>query len=334
MPKIIGGLPVGPDGRIHTTLTRDPETLRSASKNPNMQNLVRGVMYGVKVRDLITATPGHLFLARDYSGIEAVLVGFFAQSARYIRLAKLDVHSYYCAYALNQLDGRVKTADLPDISWSDEKLIPHLAWLKKTYKEDRNNLYKHLVHGANFMQGPMGAKEKILLETGIDYSVQLVSKVMKVYFELFPEIKVWHHKLLEQVERDGFIRNPFGYVQRFSKIYDYENIGGVWHKEPGPDSNKAIASGPQSTAAGIITESMLRLYQERFEEAGRYLRLLVHDELLLEVPEEEIDATDKVLVQEMEKPIPELPLPLEWGLGPNLVINTEGKRGFRWGSML
>lgn len=333
MPRIVGGLPVGPDGRIHCTLTRDPETLRSACKNPNMQNLPRGSMYGVKIRDLIMAQPGSLFLARDYSGIEAVLVGWFAKMPEYIRLAKIDVHSYYTAYALNALDGRVASSDLPDISWPDEKLIPHLAWIKKTFKEDRNNLYKHLVHGANFMQGPMGAKEKILLETGIDYPVQLVSKVMKVYFELFKGIKTWHHNVLDQVERDGYIRNPFGYVQRFSKVYDYENVGGVWHKEPGPDSNKVIASGPQSTAAGIITEAMLRLYQNRFEEAGKYLRLLVHDELLLETPEDQCDTVDQVMVSEMEKPIPELPLPKEWNMGSNLVILTEGKRGPRWGSM-
>ena len=333
MSRIVGGMPTGLDGRIRTTFSRNPETLRSASSNPNLQNLVRGESHGVTIRNLIVAAPGHTFLARDYSGIEAVLVGFFANSARYIRLAKLDVHSYYTAYALNQLDGRVKTADLPDVNWPDEKLIPHLAWLKKTFKEDRNNLYKHLVHGANFKQGPMGAKEKILLETGIDYPVGLVSKVMGVYFELFPEIRRWHQEVLLQVDKDGHIRNPFGYIQRFNRVFEYENIGGVWKKEPGPEASKVIASGPQSTAAGIICEAMLRLYQERFEEAGQYLRLLVHDELLLEVPDELVNNVDMVIKSEMEKPIPELPLPKDWKLGSNLVINTEPKRGKRWGSM-
>lgn len=327
-------MPIGPDRRVHPTLTRNPETLRSACNNPNLQNLPRSKSFGVTIRNLIVAKPGSILLARDYSGIEAVLVGYFAQSARYIRLAKLDVHSYYTAYALNQLDGRVATADLPDINWADDKLIPHLAWLKKTYKEDRNSLYKHLVHGANFMQGPMGAKEKILLETGIDYPVGLVSKVMGVYFELFPEIKKWHGQVLLQVEKDGFIRNPFGYVQRFNKVFDYENIGGVWRKEPGPDSCKVIASGPQSTAAGIITESMLRLYQNRFEEAGQYLRLLVHDELLSEVPLEKADEVDQIMKEEMEKPITELPLPESFNQGNFLAVLTEPKRGQRWGSMV
>lgn len=588
------------------------------------------------------ARPGHTFLSRDFSGIEAVLVGYFAKSARYIRLAKIDIHSYYMAYALNQLDGRVISSDLPDINWSDDRLIPHLAWLKKTFREDRNNLYKHLVHGcvtgdhevltphgwvrfdqlendalvaqwskggflefvaptqvvrqywsgdivkwrgqaislnmtpdhrvpitnsygslsvrlaaevipdwaktpstgvldgtielckeliqllvaiqadstlygnhvtfhlvrprkitrllgilgnlriqysyadcrchdtgvrisfnmkhlglqdylnpdktfclesilqltaeckqhfleelpywdgtrggrsgkqtsylstikqnvdlvqtvahvtgrrslvsdhgpggygtkpvycaslanrklvslsqvqkstesfngavycvsvpsgfflvrhegkivvtgnSNFKQGAIGAKEKILLETGIDYPVGLVGKVMRIYFELFPEIPKWHSEVLLQVEKDGFIRNPFGYIQRFNRVFEYENVGGVWRKEPGPEASKVIASGPQSTAAGIITEAMLRLYQERFEEAGQYLRLLVHDELLSEVPDDQLDEVDAIMKEEMEKPIPELLLPESYGMGPYLNILTEGKRGKRWGSM-
>lgn len=272
-------------------------------------------------------------MARDYSGIEAVLVGWFAQSPRYIRLAKLDVHSFYTAYALNQLDGRVPTSDLPDHNWPDEKLIPALAAIKKKFKEDRNSLYKHLVHGGNFMQGPKGAREKIYLETGIEYPVELVARVMGVYKELFPEIPKWHQSVLHQVEKDGYIQNPFSYVQRFNKVFDYEKVHGEWVKKPGPDSNKVIASGPQSTAAAIIKEAMWRLYHQRFDEAGQYLRLLVHDELFLETPLDKVDSVDAVLKAEMEKPIPQLPMPPEWGLGDQLVINTEAKRGDRWGEM-
>ena len=164
------------------------------------------------IRNLIIARPGQIFLARDYSGIEAVLVGFFACSPRYIRLSKMDVHSYYTAYALNQLDGRVSTADLPDFNWPDDRLKEHLAGIKKEFKRDRNELYKHLVHGANFMQGPKGAREKIFRETGIEFPLKTVTKVMDIYFELFPEIRKWHKAVGLQADRDGFLRNPFGSV--------------------------------------------------------------------------------------------------------------------------
>lgn len=254
-------------------------------------------------------------------------------SKNYIRLAKMDVHSFYTAYALNALDGRVSTADLPLLSWDDSKLADHLAGIKAEFKKDRNNLFKHLVHGANFFQGAKGASEKILLETGIAHPVTLVSKVMGVYFELFPEIPRWHKSVMNQADRDGFIRNPFGYIHRFSKVYDWEKVGGVWKKEPGPDANKAIAFSPQSTAAGMIKEAMLRLYFDRYEEAGQYLRLLVHDELFSEVPEGLIHQVDAIMKEEMEKPVPELALPESYGMGPCLSILTEAKSGERWSTM-
>jgi DNA polymerase I-like protein with 3'-5' exonuclease and polymerase domains len=286
------------------------------------------------IRNLIIPKAGHIFTARDYSGIEAVLVGYEAQASNYIRLAKIDVHSFYTAYALHELDGSVSSSDLPDANWPDEKLIPALAILKDRLIEPRNSLYKHLVHGANFFQGAKGAQEKILNETGVNHDVSLVQKVMDIYFALFPEIKKWHREEMLRAERDGFTRNAFGYVHRWSSVYEYAPDGsGGWNKEPGPQANQVIAFKPQSNAAGIIKDAMMRLYFNRFEEAGQYLRLLVHDELFLEVPTNDREKIDQVVQEEMERPIPELALPSAWGLGDSLTINTEAKSGSRWGQM-
>ena len=333
---IKGGMPVGKDGRIHSQVTHNPSTLRTAMQNPPMQTLPRPKGPddpATLIRNLIVPAPGHTLYARDYCGIEAVLVGYEARSRDYIRLAKMDVHSFYTAYALNELDGRVSGNDLPLLSWDDLKLATRLADIKKEFKEDRNNLYKHLVHGANFMQGPKGASEKVLLETGISYPVKLVGKVMDLYFELFPAIKKWHSQVLYQADKDGFLRNPFGYVHRFSRVYDWEKVGGTWQKSPGPAANQAIAFGPQSTAAGIIKEALLRLFFERFEEAGQYLRLIVHDELFFEVLNECLEVVDRIVKEEMEKPIIQMALPDSYEMGPFLNILTESKQGSRWGEM-
>src|SRR6266853_1314749 len=333
---IRGGMPIGRDGRIHTTYSHNPSTLRLASQQPNLQNLPRpkgADDLATIIRNLIIADEGRIFTARDYSGIEAVLVGYFASAPNYIRLAKIDVHSFYTAYALNQLDGRIKSDDLPQLSWPDDKLIKRLGEIKKEFKKDRNELYKHLVHGANFYQGARGAVEKINKETGIQFPVKLVQRVMDIYFKLFPEIRKWHHTLWLQAEKDGFLKNPFNYIHRFNKVYDYEKIGGRWTKKPGPDANKVVAFLPQSTAAGIIKEAMLRLFFNRFEEAGNYLRLQVHDELFMEVPEGLRESVDVILKEEMEKPIKEMMLPSSYRMGDYLQILTEGKYGKRWGSM-
>lgn len=334
--KIKGGMPADKDGAVRTFFTHNPSTLRLASQNPNLQNIPRSGSADDLcsiIRNLFVAREGHIFQARDFSGIEAVLVGYFAADPTYIRLAKIDVHSFYTAYALNQLDGRIQSADLPLISWPNEKLIPHLAAIKKEFKRDRNELYKHLIHGANFMQGPKGAQEKIFKETRIEFPIKKISTVMGIYFELFPAIKRWHHDLLLQAEKNGFLRNPFGYVHRFSRVFDYKKEFGSWQKEPGADANRVIAFLPQSTAAGIIKEAIFRLYFNRFEEAGQYMRLQIHDEVFCEAPIELADQVDAVLKEEMEKVIPEMALPKSYNMGPYLSIDTEGKRGNRWGSM-
>ncbi len=336
--RVRGGLPIGKDGLIHTHFTHNPSTLRSASQNPNLQNLYRPnpkdpsdpVNY---IRRLVVARDGHVFLARDFSGIEAVLVGYAAAAPHYIRLAKRDVHSFYTAYALNALDGRISANDLPQLSWDDDRLFTRLAEIKKEFKQDRDALYKHLVHGANYMQSPRGAAEKIFAETGVEFDVKLVRTVMEIYFDLFPEIRQWHKSILAQADKDGYVRNAFGYVHRFYRIFEWDKVGDQWQREPGPDANKVIAFGPQSNAAGIIKDSMNRLYYERFEEAGQYLRLLVHDELFCEVPKPLVSDVDAVLRIEMEKPITCMPLPPEWGMGPYLNINTEEKIGSPWGDM-
>lgn len=334
--SIRGGMPTGPDGRVHTSFGHNPSTLRSASQNPNLQNLPRPAGPDDPasiIRNLIVAGEGMTFLARDFSGIEAVLVGYFAADPGYVRLSRRDVHSFYTAYALHELDGRVSANDLPLLSWDDDKLFTRLGEIKKEFKEDRNNLYKHLVHGANFFQGPKGAAEKILSETGIEYPVTLVKKVMDIYFELFPSIRKWHSQVMYQADKDGYLRNPFGYVHRFSKVFDWEKVGGKWQKSPGPQANEVVAFGPQSTAAAIIKEAMLRLHQNRWEEAGQFLRLLIHDELMFEVPEDRERTIDQIVKEEMERPIPELRMPASWGMGDCLSILTEEKVGKRWGQL-
>lgn len=332
--RVRGGMPIGPDGRVHTTFSHNPSTLRLASQNPNLQNIPRSASNDISIRNMFAAGPGLTFLARDFSGIEAVLVGYEAKAPNYIRLAKRDVHSFYTAYALNELDGRISGNDLPQLSWDDERLFSRLAEIKKEFKSDRNNLYKHLVHAINFGQGAKGAQEKIYKETDIIFDVKLIQRVMDLYKELFPEIPKWQSAVRLQADKDGYLRNAFGYVHRFNRVFSWKkDHNGLWRKEAGDDAEAVLAFKPQSNAAGIIKEAAMRIYFDRFPEAGQYLRLLIHDEIFCEPPEDQVEAVDRVLQEEMERPISVMPLPASWGMGTHLVVNTEAKSGSRWGKM-
>lgn len=336
--KIKGGMPVDPrDGRVHATTTHNPSTLRTAMEDPNMQNLPRpqkGDAPENMIRNMIMAGPGRILYARDFSGIEAKIVGYEALYPEYIRLCNLDVHSFYTAWALSQIrPGAIPANDLPQLSWDDEKLAKALKHIKNEFGAERNNLYKHLVHGANFMQGAKGAADTILKMTGEEVPVSTVARVMAIYFELFPNIRKWHTSLLARADKDGFLRNPFGYVHRFHSVYSWEKFGTEWQKEPGPQANAVIAFLPQSTAAGIIKDAMLRLWDNHWDAAGQYLRLIIHDELFFEVPLDKLEALDKICQMEMERPILQMKMPPDWKMGDHFIVSTEAKQGERWGIM-
>lgn len=351
---------VGKDGRVHTTFGHNPSSLRLCSFDPNLQNIPRGGdEYAEMVKQMFVAPRGYTFWERDFSGIEAVLVGYFAGARDYVRLAKMDVHSFYTAYALHSLDGRISASDLPQLGWEDSRLAARLAEIKKEFKSERNNLYKHLVHGANYLQSPKGAQEHIFKTSGRVFDINLIRKVMNVYFDLFPEIRRWHTDLCNRVDGtrrhrgdDGdsrdpegpwsfgvcFARNPFGYVHHFYNVLDWTYRGidsngkRLWEPSFGEDAKRLVSFLPQSTAAAIIKKSAKRLWHE-CPWVGQTLRLLIHDSILGECREEQLveclETSDRV----MSAPQEELPLDPSWNMGTHLSILTEAKQGRIWGEM-
>ena len=340
-----GGMAVESDGKVHTLFTHNPSTLRFASQNPNLQNLPRPNMKDPEdisnlVRGMIVAGPGNMLVAADFSGIEAVLVGYLANSSHYVRLALRDVHSFYTAYGIHQLDpARLSANDLPQLSWDDDKLFTHLAEIKKEFKWDRNFLFKHLIHAINFGQQPRGARETIYKATSVYHDERKLRDLKGLYEELFPAIPEWQTLTGHAADDNGMLRNAFGYVHAFHSVLEYKKhkVGSteevVWNTKHGPEWSKTLAFGPQSNAAGIMKEAMLRLFEDCYEEAGKWLRLTIHDELFCECPEGLTDQVEAAMIREMARPVQQLPLPPHWNMGEYLAIKVEAKRGKTWGEM-
>jgi hypothetical protein len=342
-------MPVGPDGRIHTTFTRNANTLRLTSVGPNLQNIPRGGEYGKLVKKMFVAPAGATFWARDFSGIEAVLVGVCATAPNYLRLAQIDIHSFFTAWKLYELDHTIPYADLPQLSWSDQDLRDHLVGFKKRFKSDRQAL-KHVGHLTNYMGGAGKTQEVLLKELGVCFPIRDIQKMIDVYQAIFPEIPKWHAATCLQVDalrrqpdpetgRTGvcWIKNPFGFVMRFHNVLDWTciEVAGTkeWTWSYGKDAKALIAAWPQSTAAFIYTEAMMRL-DEQFPDVAETVRLLIHDEILGESRKEFRDTCLEISKLVMEQPIPQIPLPPEWNLGKELVVYTEGKTGDCWGDMV
>src|SRR3990167_4715452 len=171
-------------------------------------------------------------------------------------------------------------------------------------------------------------------------SFKVAGRLLRLYFDLFPAIKRWQTQLCVDVDRakrsrregEGeavdpwtlgvcSARNPFGYTHRFYNVLDWSRgpigedtnpdtgesvIKYGWTWTFGEDAKRLVSFLPQSTAAAIIKRAAKRIWFD-YPWIGESLRLLIHDSILGEAPEEQIEACLEISQIVMEEPIPELP---------------------------
>ena len=321
-----GGLRIGHDGMIHPEYTHNPSTLRLACQNPNMTNLPRVSKKEEDlenvVRNLVVARPGHILVEADYSAIEAVLSAYFARWRDGIRLAKLGVHSYLASHVL----GRPA-----DLGWTDDRLRKYFKDIKGSDDPTINQIYngcKRAIHLSNYGGTPT---KMVQAEPDTFPNVKYAKSLQEMYFEVAAPIRKWQLQAQLDAHTNGYLRNPFDYIHRFTHVFRHVKEDGKWVRKPGDQANDVLAFLPQSTAAGIIKEAMLRIFAD--PRIGPYLRLQIHDSLLLEVPEGEVDAVRALLIQYMSEPVEQLPLPESYKMGTHLRIDVDSKIGLRWGAM-
>ncbi len=345
--KVKGGIKVSPDGLVHTTFTHKPSTLRMATENPGMHNHPRpGDPLSDLCRGVYIAPQGWRFVARDYKGIEAVLVGYFAGSRTYTWLAKKDIHTYTTAQWMHEL-GRLPYQDTPQVTWAEADLVGQLAVLKKRFPERQG--IKVQTHAANYLAKSKMVQQILFDELGWVIPLKEVKRFLDFYKELFPEIPAWHKTLARQIDSGeadevlaglntgaGYVRNPFGYVHRFSQVIRWEKVFGKWEWYLGQGANKAIAFPAQSTAAGIGKEALIMFdeeYPDLCDGPDGGLTLFAHDELLGVWRAEREEEVQAALKDVMERPMKCLPLDPSWEMGEYLNIDTDGKAGPSWGLM-
>lgn len=307
--------------RIHTRWTHVPSTWRLSSTEPNLQNIPspdEDMLLSIaiaEIRRAFVAQPGCLLVSGDFSAIEAVLTGYFANDPEYMRLARLGIHSYLVAH---------KVGDPPDLGWSDKDLGEHLTTIKRKYHDAA--VYKALkrtVHLSNYGGTPyqMVRVDPILFPT-----VGIATDLQNFYFLQCPKLKDWQSTIRGRAIKQGYLGgadHPYHFRHWFWDVTGWDPQRGV---VPGSDWNRCVAFYPQSTAAGIIFDAVLALMDPQSPWfVGDYfygktpLRALIHDEILAEVPEEKVDNYIERLRMAMKEPMPELAIGSEIKVGKNWV---------------
>jgi len=316
---------LGRDGRFHPTYPFTPDTGRLASINPNFQNLPKtGVDEALSkaIRSCVVASPGSVLVELDWKAIEAVLTGWFAGDVGYIRLSLLDSHSYVGWHILYQR--KVASVETPPPLDHPDLGALLKEWRKKweDYKPFPGSPY-----GARFMG------KKVNLATGYGMGPKHLSELLRCSISdavdilrakdaSAPLVARWQKNVLVQAHRVGYLENPFGYRRAFWHVFEKNKDGSL--NPHGGEANKVLAFLPQSTAAGMLRETLLRVagYQA---ESGRFWMLVpVHDAILLEVREADVVGVSARVREIMEREWPEL---------NGLSIKVDVKVGKTWGDM-
>ena len=315
------------DGRVHATPGFWGKMFRISWRRPNISATIADKtedFIAKGFRKCVEARPGHVLLESDWKGIEAVIVGYFAQDDDYVRLARIGVHDYFCAYILVDKK-KLTTADLPSLAWDDAQLVAYFRDLKSRFPKDRDDA-KHVVHGTNY-----GMREKLMAEM-YEMTVPDATRLRALYFDLFPKIARWQKVTLEQASKECRLTNVYGYSMHFWEVFRWDSrryhqlrrtgLGdAAASKEAwvlGDDAKSALSFLPRDTAAGMLKDTLLRL--RALAEQG-VLLTSTHDAFLTEVAESRLDEVAALVRQEMEQPVAIL---------GGLVVKVEQKVGRNW----
>lgn len=312
----------GSDSRVHSTFYYDPATGQLSSRRPNVQNAPKHDDpefggYAKVFRGMIKAAPEHTIIELDFKSFHAQTLAFEASDPAYLRLAKLDIHSYLTAHLIHEPRAGVA------LSWPDAELGEYLAWIKKNHKFVRDKKAKPTILGYGF---GLGYRKLYDMNKESFESEREAKNTIAMLDAAFPITKAWRDTIRQKAHDQGFLISRFGYIRYFWEVY--QRRGDRW--SPGDDSEAAIAFLPANDAFGQIKDVIGRLELNGWLERYRFINT-IHDSLLFECPTNLLDECHKNVTMEMERPSTVLIDPV---VAPNgLSVEVESSAGPDWAHM-
>lgn len=283
-------LQINPEtGRVHTSFNQTGTvTGRIASSDPNLQNIPTRTEIGRRVRNGFIASEGWELLAVDYSQIELRIVAHMSQDKAMLAAfnAGQDIHATTAA--------AVHNIDLDEVT-----------------PEMRRHA-KAINFGLIYGMSAYG------LTNATDLTLAEAENFIATYFEKFPGVKNFLDGIRETAAEQGYVETLLGRRRYFPNLKR-----GASYAIRQREEREAINAPIQGTAADIIKIAMLELPDE-IEQAGLNARMLlqVHDELIFEVPQKELQETLKLVTRVMEN-----------AYSLDIPLSTEAKAGPSWGDM-
>jgi len=259
-------------GRLHTSYNQaGSATGRFSSSQPNLQNIPNRTELGREVRRAFVAPPGYVLLAVDYNQIELRVMAHISQDATLIAAFHrgLDIH-------------RATAAAVAGIEPTEV-----------TYEQ------RSFAKQVNF--GLMYGMGAFRLARDSDLTLAEAERFISAYFERMPGVERYIQDTKDYVWQHGYTKTLYGRRRIYPAIMANGN-----RRSTAAEERAAINMPIQGTAADILKQSMINL-QGRLAAAAYDAKLIlqVHDELVLEVKEEQLPEVSKLVVATMEAALPD-----------------------------
>ncbi|MFA6784979.1 MAG: DNA polymerase I, partial [Sphaerochaeta sp.] len=270
--------------RVHPSfLQTGTETGRLSCKNPNLQNIPVRTEEGRRIRSAFVPKQGCIFLSADYAQIELVVLAHMADDPglKSAFLAGEDVHKATASLIFN--------VPLDQVS-SDQRRIA------KTI---------------NF--GVMYGMSAHSLAGDLKITHTEAKQFIDQYFDRYSAVQAFVEKTKIRAEKDGYVTTLLGHVRTITEIHSQNRV------EQAKAQRISVNTVIQGSAADIMKMAMLRISKALKEHSLKATLLLqIHDELIFEVPQEEVETVHALVKEAMEGAV-KLSLPLKTSIetGPS-----------------
>jgi DNA polymerase I len=274
-------------GRLHTHYVQTgAATGRLASKDPNLQNIPIREEEGRRIRTAFVPAPGMRFISADYAQIELAILAYLSKDPILLEAFKegKDIHRQTAALIFGV---------------TEDQVTPDMRRVGKTI---------------NF--GVVYGMSAFGLAQGLRIPRADADRFIKTYFLRFQGVDAFLKETIRGAEKTGYVHTLFGRRRRISTINSRNRT------EKTAAERVAVNSPIQGSAADIVKMAMVKLYHRLKQEklASRIL-LQVHEEIILEVPEEEINRTARIVKEIMES-----------ASGHDIPLKVHCETGESWGA--
>jgi DNA polymerase-1 len=288
----VDALPAAVDsltGRVHTSYSQTGAvTGRLSSSNPNLQNIPIRTEEGRRVRNGFVAGKGNVLLSVDYSQIELRIVAHMAGDESMLAAFRAgeDIHVTTAA-AVYGVENKAVTKDM---------------------RRHAKAINFGLIYGMSAFG----------LTRSTDLTLAESEKFVKTYFEKFPGVKKYLDGIRQLAAQQGYVETLLGRRRYFPALQ-----GKINQQLKNREEREAINAPIQGTAADVMKIAMLKI-PPALKSAGLKAKMLlqVHDELVLECPQNEMEMTARVVQETMSN-----------AYLMSIPLSTEARSGQSWGGM-